>query len=232
MSSHLSFCAALLSCAIGAVWTQVGSRVSPGELKDYRGRQVTVCGRVATHDCNWNRDRATILHLDKPHWSNREAVLIPALARPGFPRDLESRYTLGTICATGLVERRDNRDVVRVEEPAHITVEKEAPASLFPPGAMRPCDVGVTMPTVVRDAKPSYTMEAMRAAQQGIVFMEALITPGGAVEMARVLDGPVPKLGLDEEAEKAVRQWRFRSGTFEGRPVAVIVTIELQFTLK
>lgn len=173
-----------------------------------------------------------MLHLDKPHWSNREAVLIPAAARPVFPRDLESRYTLGTICATGLVERRDNRDVVRVEEPAHITLEKEPPAAPFPPGAMRPCDAGVTIPTVVRDARPSYTMEAMRAAQGGIFFMEALITPGGAVEIARVLDGPVPKLGLDDEAVKAVRQWRFRPGTVEGRPVPVIVTIELQFTMK
>jgi len=62
--------------------------------------------------------------------------------------------------------------------------------------------------------------------------MEALITPGGAVEIARVLDGPVPKLGLNDEAVKAVRQWQFRPGTFEGRPVPVIVTIELQFTMK
>jgi len=38
--------------------------------------------------------------------------------------------------------------------------------------------------------------------------------------------------GLDLEAMKAARQWRFRPGTRLGEPVAVQVVIELTFTLR
>jgi TonB family protein len=38
-------------------------------------------------------------------------------------------------------------------------------------------------------------------------------------------------LGLDEKAIDAVRKWRFRPGTKEGKPVAVFATIEVNFRL-
>jgi outer membrane biosynthesis protein TonB len=37
---------------------------------------------------------------------------------------------------------------------------------------------------------------------------------------------------LDQAAEYAARQWRFNPGTHLGQPVAVLVTIELKFTLR
>ena len=38
--------------------------------------------------------------------------------------------------------------------------------------------------------------------------------------------------GLDQEAIKAAKQWRFVPGTRMGQPVSVLVTIELTFTLR
>ena len=38
--------------------------------------------------------------------------------------------------------------------------------------------------------------------------------------------------GLDNEAVKAARQWRFKPGTRLGQPVPVLVTIELSFALR
>jgi TonB family protein len=49
------------------------------------------------------------------------------------------------------------------------------------------------------------------------------------VRIVRSLDSV---FGLDNEAMKAVRQWRFSPGTRTGEPVAVLVTIELAFTLR
>jgi TonB family protein len=51
----------------------------------------------------------------------------------------------------------------------------------------------------------------------------------GSVEVVRSLDAT---FGLDQEAIKAAKQWRFRPGTRLGEPVAVLVTIELTFTLR
>ena len=51
----------------------------------------------------------------------------------------------------------------------------------------------------------------------------------GDVQVVRSLD---PTFGLDQEAIKAARQWRFAPGTRLGEPVPVLVTIELTFTLR
>jgi TonB family protein len=49
------------------------------------------------------------------------------------------------------------------------------------------------------------------------------------VEIIRSLDS---SFGLDQEAIKAAKQWRFRPGMRQGEPVAVLVRIELDFTLR
>ena len=41
-----------------------------------------------------------------------------------------------------------------------------------------------------------------------------------------------PIFGLDQEAIKAARQWRFAPGTKQGQPVPVLVTIAIAFTLR
>jgi outer membrane biosynthesis protein TonB len=50
-----------------------------------------------------------------------------------------------------------------------------------------------------------------------------------SIRITRSLDST---FGLDEQATTAVKQWRFRAGTLHGQPVAVIVNIELTFTLR
>ena len=49
------------------------------------------------------------------------------------------------------------------------------------------------------------------------------------MKVVRSLDST---FGLDLEAMKAARDWRFRPGMRQGEPVAVLVTIELTFTLR
>lgn len=98
-------------------------------------------------------------------------------------------------------------------------------------GVYRPGN-GVMIPRVLREVKPAYTAEAMRAKVQGVVLLECVVLPDGTVgrvEVVKSLDGT---FGLDQEAVKAARQWRFAPGTRFGEPVAVLVTIELAFTLR
>jgi protein TonB len=91
---------------------------------------------------------------------------------------------------------------------------------------------GVSSPIPLKEVKPQYTAEAMRAKVQGTVWLQCIVMPDGSVgnvEIVRSLDST---FGLDQEAMKAAKQWRFRPGMRQGQPVPVLVTIELTFTLR
>ena len=91
---------------------------------------------------------------------------------------------------------------------------------------------GVTTPVLVYQPQPKYTAEAMRARVQGNVLLTCVVRPDGSVsdiEVTRSLDRT---FGLDEEAIKTLRSWRFRPATLRGEPVAVRVDIEISFTIR
>jgi periplasmic protein TonB len=86
---------------------------------------------------------------------------------------------------------------------------------------------GVSAPVVVKEVKPQYSAEAMKAKIQGVVVVECVVMPDGVPSAVRVVRSLDP--ALDLEATKAVRQWRFKPGMKDGKPVPVLVTIELTF---
>ncbi len=97
---------------------------------------------------------------------------------------------------------------------------------VFQPGS------GVSMPVEIRKGTPRYTNEAMRARVQGTVLVSCIVRTDGACGDVHVVRGLEPAFGLDDEAIKAAREWRFRPGMRMGTPVAVQVTMEIAFTLR
>jgi len=97
--------------------------------------------------------------------------------------------------------------------------------------AYRP-GAGITLPRVLHDEHPQYTSDAMRAKVQGAVVVECVVLADGSVGDVRVVRSLDPTFGLDQQAVAAARKWRFTPGTRLGQPVAVLVTIELTFTLR
>ena len=91
---------------------------------------------------------------------------------------------------------------------------------------------GVESPRLLRSVRPNYTSEAMRAKVQGVVRLEGIVLPDGSVGDVRVLRSLDSVFGLDDEAIKAAKQFRFAPGTRFGQPVAVIVSFEIEFTLR
>src|SRR5436190_6787935 len=91
---------------------------------------------------------------------------------------------------------------------------------------------GVTLPRILREVKPAYTLDAMRAKVQGTVLLQCVVRPDGSVTDIQVLRSLDSVFGLDQEAIKAARQWRFAPGTRMGAAVPVQITIELTFTLR
>ena len=98
-------------------------------------------------------------------------------------------------------------------------------------GVYRPGN-GVELPQVIVQKKPQYTAEAMRAKVQGVVWVDAVVLPDGTVGDVNITKSLDSTFGLDQEAVKAAKQWRFVPGRRFGQPVAVLVTIELTFTLR
>lgn len=91
---------------------------------------------------------------------------------------------------------------------------------------------GVVTPRLIQEVKPNYTAEAMRAKIQGIVTLEAVVEPDGSVGTVSITRSLDPTFGLDQEAIKTVKKWRFAPGTRFGQPVPVLVEIEMTFTLR
>ena len=98
-------------------------------------------------------------------------------------------------------------------------------------GVYRP-GAGIVNPRVLREVKPQYTAEALRAKVTGTVVLELVVLPDGTVGDVRVTRSLDPVFGLDEQAIKAARQWLFQPGTRFGEPVAILVGLALDFNLR
>ena len=91
---------------------------------------------------------------------------------------------------------------------------------------------GVTFPRVLREVRPQYTEDAKRAKIEGNVLLECIVLTNGTVSDPKIVTSLDSTLGLDQEAIKAVRRWRFAPAMKDGKPVNVLVNIEMPFTLK
>ena len=98
-------------------------------------------------------------------------------------------------------------------------------------GVYRPGS-GIVSPKILTEVKPQYTADAMRAKVQGTVWLEAVVMPDGSVGNVQITRSLDPTFGLDQEAIRTVKKWRFIPGTRQGQPVPVLVEIEMTFTLR
>ena len=88
---------------------------------------------------------------------------------------------------------------------------------------------GVSAPQLIYRVEPEYTEEARKAKYQGTVVIYCVVDVHGMVRNIRVTRSL--GLGLDEKALEAVRQWKFKPGMKNGRPVNVAASIEVTFRL-
>lgn len=91
---------------------------------------------------------------------------------------------------------------------------------------------GVTLPVLVKETKPGYTPQAVKERIQGSLWLEAVVLTDGTVGDVKVTKSLDAKHGLDDAAVKAIKQWRFKPGTKDKKPVPVAVEVEMSFKLK
>ena len=88
---------------------------------------------------------------------------------------------------------------------------------------------GVSAPQLIYQVDPEYTDEARKAKYQGTVLLSIVVDIHGRPRNIRVIQSL--GLGLDENAVKAVRQWKFRPGMKNGVPVNVTASVQVLFRL-
>ncbi len=92
---------------------------------------------------------------------------------------------------------------------------------------------GVTEPELIPGTKvlPVYPEAARKVGAPGKVTLRAVIRRDGTVGDIKVLEEPPGGFGFGRAAIEAVRQWRYRPATKDGRPVDVYLTIVVNFQL-
>jgi TonB family protein len=89
---------------------------------------------------------------------------------------------------------------------------------------------GAEDPVLLVNPMPPYTEDARKARIEGFVVLQAVIRKNGTVDTFKVLKGL--GYGLDDSAINTIAtKWRFRPGTLEGKPVDVIVNLEVHFRM-
>jgi TonB family protein len=97
-------------------------------------------------------------------------------------------------------------------------------------GAVSIGERGLAPPLLVLRIEPSYPPAMIRVREEGVVAVEAIIGKDGSIEDASIVTATN---GLFEaEALRAVRQWRYRPGMLDGRPVRVRLLVTVTFRLR
>lgn len=88
----------------------------------------------------------------------------------------------------------------------------------------------VRAPVLLARVEPDFPESVRRAHIDGMVILEAVITTSGDVQQIHVLRSVNPL--LDEAAVRAVRAWRYRPATLNGRAVPVYLTVTVRFGIE
>ncbi len=88
---------------------------------------------------------------------------------------------------------------------------------------------GISAPQALSTPDPEYTEAARNAKTQGTCVLRLIVDAQGVPQDIRVVRGL--GFGLDARAIDAVRQWRFQPAMKDGRPVSVLISVEVGFHL-
>jgi protein TonB len=149
------------------------------------------------------------------------------IVAPDHVADETGREEVSTPAATGLISGVEDGPPSSLIDGVGVATVAPPP----PPEPVQPVRVGsgIRMPVRIVDAAPVYPVIARSAHVQGVVILEAVLDASGRADQVRVLRS-IPL--LDQAAIDAVRQWRYTPTLLNGRPVPVIITVTVNFTLQ
>ncbi len=88
---------------------------------------------------------------------------------------------------------------------------------------------GITPPKPIYQPEPEYSKEARKKKLQGTCILQLVVDSHGNPRDIRVEHSL--GMGLDEEAIKTLKKWKFDPAVKDGQPVATQIDVELTFHL-
>jgi TonB family protein len=202
-----------------------GTHLVSGLSATQEGDDSANCGRVLSLLCAGSSGDARLLiqlgNKDE-YWTLvvQEEYRSDVTARLG---DLPSERL---VCLTRTGTRISFTPMV-LQDPQHLVVKDAGTPGNARTPVFSTCNPSVRAPIVIREVRPNYAMDDVRAGVSGTVVLHAIVDEGGRPIDVRVVRSLSP--GLDAEARNTFAQWRFRPAMRDGKPVAVAVTGEFQF---
>jgi TonB family protein len=124
----------------------------------------------------------------------------------------------------------DPRAYLEKHRPEVVAVAQPVDGPSTGTGTMRRVGGEVKAPVAVNRVEPKYAEDYRLARIHGIVIVEMEIHDDGTVGEVHLRKSLAPE--LDAAAIDAVRQWTFKPGTLDGKPVPVIFNLTINFTLE
>lgn len=118
--------------------------------------------------------------------------------------------------------------VVATISPTAATEQEATPTTPAPVEGEQPERVS---PQIILESQkpPKYPPAAHAARYTGAVTLEVVVLTDGSVSQAKVLHCTRPKVGFEEAAMDAVKQWRFVPGRIGDDPAEVTLRFRLNF---
>lgn len=140
------------------------------------------------------------------------------------------RGLFGHVCFVALLLLASELAVTQTQSPDNASggAAPNAGGPLGTSGAYR-VGGGVSAPRVIYGPDPEYAEEARQEKFQGTCVLWLVVSSDGRprdIRVSRSLGH-----GLDEKAIEAVKRWRFEPAHKDGKPVAVMVNVEVTFRL-
>lgn len=140
------------------------------------------------------------------------------VAARAWRRDLQAAATTAAV-------------VMAIAAPAGVLRARASTQDPWPPAGVSRPGPGLEPPRLIGEVRPTYPPEAVRARLEGSVRLECVVNVDGTVGEVRVARSLDRAYGLDVAAVDAVKQWRFRPATRDATPVAMLVPVEVSFSL-
>lgn len=190
--------------------------------------------------------------------STAESIVLPVLVHsvePVYPEDLRAEGIGGDVVLETVVRRDGSVGKVRVVRSTNRKLEKPAVVALkqrtYEPalehgspielwiattiefgGEPQPrvLEEGVVVPVLLESVDPVYPPAARSGRIEGWVVVQAVINKDGDVSGARVRTST--NRVFDEAALKAVRKRKYEPASRDGKPVAIHLSIRIDFRLR